>query len=283
MADFKGAQEMYVDQLRVFTGAKPTDAIVIHKTAGFHTAQDVAAYFAVTPLMTSSHYVVGLDGDVVQCVREDDGAAANCCLETGHDGYWDKFGGRNLNLFTISIEHVDPALDNGTPLTAAQRSASFTLVADICKRHGITSERIKTHQSIAPGSRARCPGNYPLDELRSFIASEGKISVTKGTPLGWYDDGTTLTSPDGVRVVLGFRTFILNNKWDHTDTPLREETKCAPLEASNPNIGNGQEQLFRMSRLCWREDTNAVYKSWIGAELDFWRTKGEPANPGQSV
>ena len=118
-----------------------------------------------------------MEGEIVQCVLEKDGAGANCCLEAGHDPYWDKPGlPRDKNLCTISVEHVDPSDDNSTPLTRAQQEASFALIADICKRHHIPAERIFAHHSLEPIDKARCPGNYPLDELRAYIAGRKKGS-----------------------------------------------------------------------------------------------------------
>ena len=54
--------------------------------------------------------------------------------------------------------------------------ASFALIADICKRHHIPAERIFAHHSLEPIDKARCPGNYPLDELRAYIAGRKKGS-----------------------------------------------------------------------------------------------------------
>lgn len=278
MVDFKGAIESYVDDSRVFVDQNKCKAIVIHKTAGFNKASDCAAFFANTPTEVSSTYIVGLDGEVIQCVREKDGAGANCCLENGHDGYWDQFNGANLNLFTISIEHIDPSNDNSSPLTGAQKRASFALVQDICSRRNISYRDIKTHSSIAPTSRARCPGNYPFEELVAFIKDNPHVTPSKppailGVPRNWSDDGETLWSPDHIPVKWGFREFILNNNWDYQDTPLYPESWCSTLEESHKSMGSGTEQLFRMSRLCWQRDENRVYKSWIGQELDWWRKK----------
>lgn len=173
MADYNGALEMLVDESRVFIDAHPSSAIVIHKTAGGSSAQKIAQYFATNAAMVSSHYVVGQDGVVVQCVLEKDGAGANCCLEGNYDNYWSQYNGQNLNLVTISIEHVDPKDDNSSPLTTAQKDASFKLVLDICKRKGISADNIKTHASIDPINRSRCPGNYPMDALISYVRAGG--------------------------------------------------------------------------------------------------------------
>lgn len=137
MTNYAPAIPMYVPADNVFIDQMIPKWVVIHKTASGGTAQDIANFFAHDPKMASTHYVVGQDGTVVQCVAEKDGAGGNCCLETGHDPFWPT--NVDLNWFTISIEHVDPASDNSTPLTGAQKQASFLLVADICKRNSIIS------------------------------------------------------------------------------------------------------------------------------------------------
>lgn len=181
MADYAEAQERFVDRSRVFISANQPKWIVLHKTAGFQTAEQVAEYFATTPLMTSVHYVVGRDGTVIQCVREEDGAGGNCCTEPGHAPFLPDADGShvNLNLLTISIEHVDPASDNSTPCTPEQTAASFRLIADICRRRGIpakpgdASGGIIGHFQICPQSRARCPGNFPWTQLWDYLAQGG--------------------------------------------------------------------------------------------------------------
>ncbi len=154
-------------------------SIVIHKTACGSpcTAQDVAQFFATSSSMASTHFVIGQDGTIVQCVDLRNGAGGNCCPENGFDNYWKpyltKYG--NLNLCTISIEHCDPTSDNSTPLTDAQKLASFKLVKWLVGIYGIPTTHIKTHASIDPVTRARCPGNYPMEELIK-MATQTNIS-----------------------------------------------------------------------------------------------------------
>src|SRR5947209_7949434 len=160
--DEPGALPMFVDRNRVFIEQNTHDFLVIHKTASGGTAQDIATFFANDPKMASTHYIVGQDGTIVQCVLEVDGAAGNCCLENGHAAFLPL--GINLNVKTVSIEHVDPASDNSTPMSLEQKAASFKLVRDICQRHAIPMRRatgdgqggIIGHNDIAPQSRARC-------------------------------------------------------------------------------------------------------------------------------
>lgn len=185
MIDFyPGATQMLVDRSRVFIGAllnMPSSqiTIVIHKTAcgAPCTAQDVANFFASDPAEASTHFIIGQDGTVVQCVSLVDGAGGNCCVESGYDSYWTpllmRFG--NLNLCTISIEHCDPSSDNSTQCTQPQVDASFKLVQWLCSTFNIPSTQIKTHQSIDPISRAHCPGNYPFGHLISSIGGSTKF------------------------------------------------------------------------------------------------------------
>ncbi len=172
------ATQMIIDPSRVFVGALanvPSSdlSIIIHKTAcgAPCTAQDVANFFATDANGASTHFIVGLDGEVIQCVQLSDGAGGNCCLETGHDTYWDPFAAKygNLNLCTFSIEHVDATSDNSENPTQAQLNSSFSLVLWLCQQFGVTADRIKTHASLDPISRARCPGNYPMDSLIAYV------------------------------------------------------------------------------------------------------------------
>src|SRR5260221_3542005 len=172
---------MLVPENNVFIGAQPGSALVLHKTASGTSAEQIANFFINDPGKKSSHFVIGQDGEVVQCVHLIDGAGANCCVETGYDPYWNpllqKFG--NLNRCTISIEHVDSASDNSTPLTTAQKASSFKLIKWLADQYGFSKDDIKSHNSIDPINRARCPGNYPWSELFTYLANGGQdVSTT---------------------------------------------------------------------------------------------------------
>jgi N-acetylmuramoyl-L-alanine amidase len=275
--DYSKAIPMFVDRNRVFINANPDSAIVIHKTAGFKTIEELGNYFASTDLMTSSHYGVGLDGRVAQFVLESDGAAANCCLENNHDPYWDQFGDTNLNRVTISIEHIDTSDDNSSTPTTAQLRASFDLVRDIVARTGITT--IKTHSSLMPENRKNCPGNYPMDKLQDWVKrslATKTILLKNLSDQGWTDDGTTLYAPDKLFPVDGvMRQFILDpaNSWNEHSWPLTAKQWLGMVEESNQNIGSGEVQLFTYDRLCYRADKKVVYRSYIGKELLWWMNK----------
>ena len=267
MVDQPGAIAMYVPDAITFDS---TDAtwIVLHKTAGFSTAQQVAEYFQAGSdgRNVSAHYVVGLDGTIVQCVAESRGAGANCCTEAGYASFLP--AGVNLNVKTISIEHVDPSTDNSMAMPPAQIAASFRLIHDICVRHNIPMRAgdgaggVIGHDEIAPQSRGRCPGpTYPWSQLWQFLGGEHV-----GIPQGWKDDGTTLTAPNGIAVVKGFRDFVLKNPWDPANIPLEAEHGADPLEISNPSLGGGTKQTFRWTCLEW-SSSRGVFMAWMGQEL----------------
>ena len=260
--------EMIVPDAYVFPGfwGNTPKWLILHKTAGFQTAQQVAEYFqsGSNGLEVSAHYVVGQDGTVVQCVSESDGAGANGVLEAGHDSWW--FG--NPNLVTYSIEHVDPSSDNSTPLTAAQQTASFELIHAICTRHNIPMRAadanggITGHYSIDPLSRARCPGNYPWNALWTFLKGEQHMPV----PTGWSDNGTKLVSPNGHFFIKGFRDYVMNDEqWNAADQPLEEEQEVQQVEL-HANSGPGSRQLTVGKLLIWTT-AKGVKESAAGEEI----------------
>jgi N-acetyl-anhydromuramyl-L-alanine amidase AmpD len=173
-------QHLLIPAQNMFLDAQPGSALVLHKTAGWQgaSAADIANMFIHAPDGRSAHFVVGVDDQVVQCVPLQHGAGANCCVEPGHDPFWDPLASQfgNLNTCTISIEHVDYALDNSSPLTAAQKRASFRLIQWIVTHYGFDTtpvngqmQEIRGHNSLDPQSRARCPGNFPWPELIQFL------------------------------------------------------------------------------------------------------------------
>ena len=248
-------------------------SIVVHKTAspGNPSAEDIAHFFQHdTAGMKSVHYIVGRDGEIVQCVSEKDGAGGNGILDPGHDHFWDHTGVSDPNLCTISIEHVDSDPNNGTPVTDAQKAASFALIGEICRRHSISPARIFEHRSLQPINRARCPGNYPMDELRQHVATVLAGSQTAGVPHGWSDDGTTLTAPNGHKVVGGFRGYVMNNPWKAEDVPTGEEYHASPVEQSYPQGGAGIRQDFRYTSLGSTQQ-RGVYLIALGDELNWYK------------
>src|SRR6266568_208898 len=150
-------------------------AIVLHETGGDRDLPHLFNTFNTSD--RSAHYGIGtddngVDGACWQFVPESHGAGANCCLEAGHDPFWDSLINQygNLNLCTLSVEHCTADLQNMVPLTQAQVRTSFALVAYWVKRYQISLSNIKGHSSLDPLSRKNCPGPYfPWAELMRFL------------------------------------------------------------------------------------------------------------------
>ncbi len=252
--------------------------LIVHGTAGGSSAAGIAAWFANPESQVSAHYVVDQAGTVICCVEEQDtawsngiitGAPATLPFRTASDGihrdaWWSD--AVNPNYLTISIEHVKPSTDNSDALTQAQQAASFALIKAICERWGIpkrfadSNGGITGHFSIDPLNRSHCPGPYPWSALWAYLQRGGSM-----VPQGWSDDGTTLTAPNGVKVIKGFRDVVLFSAWDPQNYPLEAERGADPLEVGNPSLGAGTRQTFRWSRLEWTP-SRGVFQCWLGQE-----------------
>jgi N-acetyl-anhydromuramyl-L-alanine amidase AmpD len=159
--------------------------VVLHGTAGFTSAVEVANFFKSTEAgnsPVSTHYIIDLSGEIVQCIDEQHGAFANGCISgipgrsgdgIHHAPWWTSM--INPNNVTISIEHVKPSKDNSDELTEMQKHASFLLIEHICQRHNIPRRYadeaggITGHFSMDPVNRSFCPGPYPWEELFAYL------------------------------------------------------------------------------------------------------------------
>ncbi len=91
-----------------------------------------------------------------------------------------------------------------------------------------------------------------------------------GVPTGWTDVNNVLTAPNGVKVVHGFRDYVLAHNWDAANEPVMAEFGTSLLEASNPSLGGGTQQVFRYAMLGWTQQ-RGVFLEWLGVELAYAR------------
>lgn len=190
-----------------YDGGKPK-WIIIHGTASgiSYPAQSTGKDFQRQG--NSTHYVIGYDGTIVQCVDESYPAWGNGVIsgpagvaplgggnpKAPHDAFWDTAGHRDPNGCTISIEH-SKSQDNSSALSVAQEQASFNLVAGICQRWGIPAQLananggITGHYSMDPINRSFCPGTYPWQSLISYASGSSKSGIYMGVS---YDPSTGL-------------------------------------------------------------------------------------------
>lgn len=85
-------------------------------------------------------------------------------------------------------------------------------------------------------------------------------------PSGWHDDGVTLMAPNGYKVILGFRRYVLTHTWDPANLPLQVESARNPLEEATPALGSGMQQIFNWTTLEWTP-AHGVFVAWTGPEL----------------
>lgn len=153
MDGFPGAVWMpaHTDRYRV-RASRVIEEIVLHITEGGTDKAEVTAAnaFGVPKylqngkwMVQASHYIVGRNGNVVQCVRHKDIAH--------HAG--------PANEWTIGIEHNTRGSDK--KLTAAQYLKSAELVLWLSKQLGIPADRyhISGHSEADPSTgHSSCPG-----------------------------------------------------------------------------------------------------------------------------
>ena len=156
-ADYPGASR-FVQAKKVHKGRegfKPL-YIVIHTTEG--SKGGTISWFQNPQSGVSSHYVVGLDGEVVQMTKESDAAT--------------HIGGRWYDYQSFGIEHEGFAHKN--TWTPEQVAASVQLVQYLCKKFRIPADRahIVGHYEIQSSTRTD-PGPY-FDWSRYMSMVAGK-------------------------------------------------------------------------------------------------------------
>jgi N-acetylmuramoyl-L-alanine amidase len=121
--------------------------VVIHTMVG--TIASANARFQQASEQVSAHYGVGLDGRIVQWVREEDAAF--------HAGNF------SVNLDSIGIEHEDGGRFDD-PRPDALYRASAELVRDICQRFGmpIDAQHIQPHRHFFA---TKCPDALDIDRI----------------------------------------------------------------------------------------------------------------------
>ena len=115
------------------TGVKLVEInnIVVHYTGNpTSTAQNNRDYFNKPDTDVCSHFVIGLDGEIIQCVPLDEKSAAS----------------NNRNLDTISIEVCHP--DSSGKLNDATYASLVKLTAWLCDNSGLKGKDVIRHYDI---------------------------------------------------------------------------------------------------------------------------------------
>lgn len=160
--DYPAASRFVPAHARNFTRGRRSDRvldrIVVHITAGGPSINGTIAWFqngdrvnqrTGKAIRSSSHYIVGRDGEVVQMVRDAD---------TAHHA-------SAANSRSIGIEHNanKPSAGNqrDLPPTEPQYEASARLVAWLCRQYNLPADRehIRGHFEISPRDNHDCPSS----------------------------------------------------------------------------------------------------------------------------
>lgn len=153
------------DAIRTRNPRYQVDRIIIHTMQG--SLAGTVAWFAKPgrPVPTATHYLIGLDGEIVQMVPD-----ANKALHAGsktESGWNDR---------SIGIEHAG-WVDDGVAPTEAMLRASARVCAVMCRKFNIPVDRehVIGHSEV-PGATHTDPGQeWPWDTYIDMIKE-----VTRG-------------------------------------------------------------------------------------------------------
>lgn len=138
-------------------------AITIHHMAGIMTAEQCGIYFQGVRY-GSSHYGIGINGDIGQYVNEADVAWTNSNWESNC---------QSVTIETSNCSNDDP----NWPVSDASLNSLIRLVADIAKRnnlgHLVKGVNVTWHSMFAA---TECPGPYLLNKLDYIIDEANKIN-----------------------------------------------------------------------------------------------------------
>jgi N-acetylmuramoyl-L-alanine amidase len=160
----------------------------------------------------SAHYVVDMDGRIVQLVDE-----KNRAWHAGKS-FW--AGETDINSTSIGIEIVNPGHTFGhAPFPPEQISAVIKLCQDIIARHHILPQHVLAHSDIAP-ARKQDPGAlFPWEELAKngvgvFPAQTDSFPLKTADDLAKYGYDIANLTAAITAFQRHFRTENINGEWD---------------------------------------------------------------------
>jgi len=137
---------------------RPKVGIILHTMDGYLAGTD--AWFTRPTTKSSTHYGIGLNGEIHQYVDEKYTSYAN--------------GLYAINQTFITIEFEDNKQPGSVKRTPEQLQSGANLIKDICQSWNILINRnnIRGHREVNPGSAKTCPGNLPMDQLVQMASTE---------------------------------------------------------------------------------------------------------------
>ena len=161
------AQENYYNG----RGNAGINRIIIHHMAAHWTAERCAESFQSPSRGASATYCIGYDGEIIQCVDEDNAPGTS--------------GGYAADQTAITIECANSKTTDEWPVSSKTLDSLIRLCADIVKRYNfgklVKGENLCWHSMYAATA---CPGPYLLSKMDYIAQSvndrQSKKSVAKG-------------------------------------------------------------------------------------------------------
>lgn len=180
MSNSKMVDYVKISPNRTIGRTHKIDTITIHCMAGNITVQTCGNIFASSSRGASSNYGIDSDGKVGMYVPEKD--RSWCSSNRDND----------MRAVTIEVANTAGA-DKGWPVSDKAYSTLILLVADICKRNGITKLKWKADKSLIGQvdkqnmtvhrwfKNKDCPGKYLYDHMGDIANQVNKILGSSST------------------------------------------------------------------------------------------------------
>ncbi|MEB3221967.1 MAG: N-acetylmuramoyl-L-alanine amidase [Candidatus Sericytochromatia bacterium] len=174
-------------------GPADVTAIVLHHTASPADARRIGMFFSKPSSEVSSHYVVGKDGMLVQCVPD--------TAASWHAGK-SVFAGRdNVNHFSIGIEICNLG-NNLDDYPKSQYEALGKLMAFLMHAYKLDWKRVTRHRDVAIplGRKTDTSDNFDMKALVEATVAAGGPAPGGATPA---PEPSAAPSP-GLRIAVPF-------------------------------------------------------------------------------
>ncbi len=144
--------------------------IVLHYT-GMASGSSAVDWLCNPQSKVSCHYLIDVDGSIVQMVGED--------RRAWHAGVSSWFGAVDINSASIGIEIQNLGHNGGLPdYPLVQMQAVRNLCLDIMLRYGMRPHDVVAHSDIAPGRKVDPGEGFDW----AYLAAQGVGQVVCGTP-----------------------------------------------------------------------------------------------------
>lgn len=150
--------------------------IVIHYVGAEGSAKNNCEYFYDTFREASAHYFIGHEGEIWQCVNDED--TAWHCGDYYYGGPGGKFYGKCTNYNSLGIELCVKKEDNKWIYSQKTLDNTLQLVQKLMKQYSIEATNVIRHYDV---SGKRCPENF-IDET-NWKLLHNKLTTFNSTEL----------------------------------------------------------------------------------------------------